>query len=66
MEKLNLIIVLTAILLVGLALAFKFLAPTGAAAASVGGGVLSGNIVTVIAVIAIAGIVILTLYKKFE
>ncbi len=65
MEKLNMIIVLAAILLVGLALAFKFMAPTGATVASTG-GILSGNIVTVIAVIAIAGIVILTLYKKFE
>lgn len=64
MDKLNLIIVLTAIVLVGLAVVFKMVAPTGAAVATAGG--VGGNIVTVIAVIAIAGIVMLTLYKKFE
>ncbi|MEM4263476.1 MAG: hypothetical protein QW666_01095 [Candidatus Woesearchaeota archaeon] len=65
MEKLNLIIVITAIVLVGLAVTFKMIAPTGAAVTTTGGA-LGGNLVTVVAVIAIAGIVMLTIYKKFE
>lgn len=64
MEKLNLIVIITAILLIGLALVFKMVAPTGASVATTAGA--SGNIVTVIAIIAIAGIVVLTLYKKFD
>jgi len=64
MKKLNLILVLTAVLLVGLTVAFKYVkAPTGAVSASAGG--LTGNLVTLVAILAIAGIVAVTIFKKY-
>ena len=63
MKKLNLVLVLTAVILVGLTVAFKYAnAPTGAVSASATG--FTGNIVTLVAVLAIAGIVVLTVLKK--
>ena len=64
MKKLNLIIILTAVVLVGLTWAFKYAnAPTGAATSSL--IPVPGNAVTLIAVLAIAGIVVVTVLKKF-
>jgi hypothetical protein len=63
MKKLNLIIALTAVLLVGLTVAFKYAnAPTGAATSSM--LPIPGNAVTLIAVLAIAGIVVVTVMRK--
>ena|GEM_PF-5244588 len=64
MKKTNLIIALAAILLLGVAWALtKSSSPTGAAGSIVSG--ITGNIVTLIAVLAIAGIVIVTVLKKY-
>jgi len=55
-----------AILLVGLVwMLTKSSSPTGGVVNSLVTG-LSGNIVTVVAVIAIAGIVMVTVFKKFD
>ena len=63
MKKLNIIIALTAVLLVGLTVAFKYAnASTGAATSSI--LPIPGNAVTVIAVLAIAGIVVVTVLKR--
>jgi hypothetical protein len=63
MRKVGLIAAITAILLVGLTIFFNSSGPTGGAATALATGI-SSNIVTLAAVVAIAGIVIVTMLKK--
>ena len=63
MKRIGLIAGIAAILLVGLTIFFNSRQPTGGAVTSLATGI-SSNIVTLAAVIAIAGIVIVTMLKK--